>query len=92
MKNSATQRSAMKLLPSIFLVLATASCANIPELEGSETAALRKAPYPKLIALDPALGAPTDPVSEAEEVEEDLSTRGEALAKKAEALQNAEIN
>ncbi len=81
----------MKLLPPIFLMLAAAGCANIPELEGSETAALRKAPYPKLIALDPALGAPADPISEAEEVEEDLTTRSEALAKKAEALQNAEI-
>lgn len=82
----------MKLLPQILLVLATAGCANIPELEGSETAALRKAPYPKLIALDPALGPPTDPISEAAEVEEDLTARSEALANKAEALQNAEID
>ncbi len=82
----------MKLLLPIFFVLAAAGCANIPELEGSETAALRKAPYPTLIALDPALGPPTDPISEAEEVEEDLTARSEALAEKAEALQNAEIN
>ncbi len=82
----------MKPLPLIFLLLAAAGCADIPELDGSESAALQKAPYPKLIPLQPALGAPVDPVNEAAEVEEDLTARGEALAKKAEALQKAEIN
>ncbi|EEE39081.1 hypothetical protein RKLH11_2927 [Rhodobacteraceae bacterium KLH11] len=82
----------MKLLPPLFLVLVTAGCADIPELEGSETAALRKAPYPRLVPLDTNLVPPVDPVSEAAEVEEDLSTRSEALAKKAQALQDAQIN
>ncbi|SDW22960.1 hypothetical protein SAMN05444358_101271 [Ruegeria halocynthiae] len=81
----------MKLLPPILFLLAAAGCTNIPELEGRETAALHKAPYPELIDLDPALGPPADPISEAAEVEEDLIARSEALAKKAEALQNVEI-
>ena len=82
----------MKPLPLILLLFTAAGCADIPDLEGSESAALRKAPYPGLIPLEAALGPPTDPVSEAAEVEEELTARGEALAKRAEALQNAEIN
>lgn len=82
----------MKPLPLIALLLAIAGCADIPELEGSESKALRKAAYPKLLPLDATLGPPIDPVSEAAEVEEDLTARSEALAKRAEALQNAEIN
>lgn len=82
----------MKLLTLIPLLLALAGCADIPELEGSESRELRQAPYPSLIPLDGTLGSPADPVSEAAEVEEELTTRSEALAKRAEALQNAEIN
>ncbi len=82
----------MKPLPLIFLLLTAAGCADIPELEGSETEALRRSPYPKLLPLDATLGAPVDPVNEAAEVEEDLTARSEALAKRAEALQNAQIN
>ena len=81
----------MKPLPLILLLFTAASCADIPELEGSESAALRKAPFPKLIPLE-ATHPPADPVSEAAEVEKYLTTRSEALAKRAEALQNAEIN
>ncbi len=82
----------MKPLPLILLLLVAAGCADIPELDGSESEALRKAPYPKLIPLEATLGPPTDPESEATAVEEDLTARSEALAKRAEALQNAEIN
>ena len=82
----------MKPLPLILHLLTAAGCADIPELDGSESAALRKAPYPILIPLEATLDPPTDPVSEAAEVEEDLSTRSKALAKRAEALQNAKIN
>ncbi|WP_171099969.1 MULTISPECIES: hypothetical protein [unclassified Ruegeria] len=82
----------MKPLPLILGLLICAACADIPELEGSEGPALRKAPYPKLIPLSEALGPPADPVSEAAEVEEDLNARAEALTERADALQNAEIN
>ncbi len=82
----------MKSPTLIVLLIACAGCTDIPELEGSETAALRKAPYPRLIPLDDALGAPIDPISEANSVEEDLTARAEALTKRAEALQNAETN
>ena len=82
----------MKPLPLILFLLTAAGCTEIPELEGSESAALRKAPYPKLIPLEATLDPPTDSVSEAAEVEEYLTTRSNALAKRAEALQNAEIN
>ena len=82
----------MKSLPLILFLFTAAGCADIPELEGSESAALRKAPYPKLIPLEATLDPPTDPASEAAEVEDDLTTRSKALAKRAEALQNAEIN
>ena len=82
----------MKPLPLILLLFTAAGCADIPELEGSESAALRKALYPKLIPLEATLDPPADPVSEAAEVEEDLTARSDALAEKAEALENAEIN
>ena len=81
----------MKALPLILLLFTAAGCAEIPELEGSESSALRKAPYPKLIPLEATLDPPADPVSEAAEVEEYLSTRSDALVKRAEALLNAEI-
>lgn len=82
----------MKHAALIVLMIALAGCADIPELEGSESASLRKAPYPRLIPLDQTLGPPADPVSEAREVEEELTARAEALAERAEALQNAETN
>ncbi len=79
--------------PILFLpLLALCACTNIPELEGKEAPSLRTAPYPKLTPIEASLGAPVDPVSEAEEVEEDLIARGEALGERAEALQNAETN
>ena len=82
----------MKPLPLILLLFTAAGCADIPELEGSESTALRKAPYPKLIPLDATLDPPADPVSEATEVEEGLSIRSKALAKRAKALQKSKIN
>ncbi len=82
----------MKALPFLILTVVLASCADIPELDGVEPRGIQKAAYPRLIPLQDTLGAPVDPVSEAEEVEEDLTTRSEALKKKAEALQNAETN
>lgn len=82
----------MKPLPLIPFLIAIAGCADIPELEGSESRALRKAPYPALLALDATLGAPVDPVSEAAEIKDELTARSDALAKRAETLQNAEIN
>ena len=82
----------MKPLPQILLLLTVAGCADIPELEGSESAALRKASYPNLIPLEATLDPPADPISEAAEVEEDLSTRSKALAKRAEVLQNVKLN
>ncbi|NOD74972.1 MULTISPECIES: hypothetical protein [unclassified Ruegeria] len=82
----------MKLLPLLPLVFLCAGCADFPELEGSEPASVKKAPYPRLVPLQETLGAPIDPVSEAVAVEEDLTQRSEALAQKAEALQNAQTN
>ncbi len=82
----------MKPLPLLFLMLVCAACADIPELEGSESPTVRKSTFPRLIPLSEALGPPVDPVSEAAEVEEDLNARAEALANKAQALQNAEID
>jgi hypothetical protein len=82
----------MKRLPVLVLILTLAGCTNFPELEGSESRAVKTAPYPKLLPLPNVLGAPADPVSEASAVEQDLTARSEALAKKAEALQNAQIN
>ncbi|WP_424833202.1 hypothetical protein [Ruegeria sp.] len=81
-----------KFLPLIFIPFACIGCADIPELEGSEAASLRQAPYPRLIPLDDTLGTPIDPISEAETVEDDLIARSDALAQKAEALQNAPSN
>ena len=85
-------RLVMKPLPLLFLMLVFAACADIPELEGSESPTVRKSTFPRLIPLSEALGPPVDPVSEAAEVEEDLNARAEALANKAQALQNAEID
>lgn len=82
----------MKPLPLLTLMLACAACADIPELEGSESAAVRAAAYPRLVPLQETLGPPSDPVAEAAEVEEELAARSEALAKKAEALQNTQID
>ena len=82
----------MKPLPLILFLFTAAGCTDIPELEGSESAALRKAPYPKLIPLEATLDPPADPVSDAAEEEEYLTARSKALAKRAEALQSAEIN
>ncbi|WP_420584397.1 hypothetical protein [Ruegeria sp.] len=82
----------MKPLPLLILILTCAGCADFPELDGSEPPDLSSARYPKLIPLQETLGAPVDPVSEAEEVEEDLNARREDLEKKADALQSAEIN
>lgn len=82
----------MKPLPLILVLLACAACANIPELEGSEGPELRKAPYPRLIPISDTLGPPANPVNEAEEVEEELTERSEALAEKAQALQDVEID
>ncbi|WP_120635806.1 hypothetical protein [Ruegeria sp. EL01] len=82
----------MKPLPLLTLLLICAGCADIPELDGSEPKSVKSADYPHLIPLHDILGAPADPVSEAAEVEQDLTARSEALAKKAQALQNAQIN
>ncbi len=82
----------MKLLPLLPIVLLWAGCADFPELEGSEAASVQKAPYPRLVPLQETLGPAIDPVSEAAAVEEDLTQRSEALAQKAEALQNAPTN
>lgn len=82
----------MKVLTPLVVMLVCAGCADIPELEGSEAQAVRNAPYPKLIPLQQALGAPADPEAEAAAVEEELTARSEALAKKAQDLQNASAN
>ena len=82
----------MKVLIPLILMLACAGCADIPELDGSETKAVRDAPYPELIPLQQALGAPAAPEAEAAAVEEELTARSEALAKKAQDLQNAPAN
>ncbi|MDA7967243.1 hypothetical protein [Ruegeria sp.] len=82
----------MKPLILIPLMLICAACADFPELDGREAPDLRKAPYPRLIPLQDTLGPPVDPVNEAVEVEDDLLARSEALARKAQALQNAPTN
>lgn len=82
----------MKLLPVLPLILVFAGCSNFPELEGSEPASVKSAPYPRLVPLQETLGPSIDPISQAAEVEEDLTQRSEALAKKAQALQNAQTN
>ncbi|WP_298846323.1 hypothetical protein [uncultured Ruegeria sp.] len=82
----------MKLLPVLPLFLLFAGCADIPELEGSEPASVRSAAYPRLVPLQETLGPSIDPISQAAVVEEDLTQRSEALAKKAQALQNAQTN
>lgn len=83
---------AVKPLPLLALFIFCAGCADFPELDGSEPASVKSARYPRLIPLQDTLGPPVDPVSEAAEVEEDLTARSEALSKKAQALQNAQIN
>ncbi|MES0825168.1 hypothetical protein [Ruegeria sp. SCP11] len=82
----------MKPLPFLILSLVCAGCADFPELEGRELPELQSARYPALIPLQENLGPPVDPVNEAAEVEEDLTARREALEKKSQELQNAEIN
>ncbi|WP_170324465.1 hypothetical protein [Ruegeria arenilitoris] len=82
----------MKPLPLLILMLACAGCADFPELEGREQPNVGSAPYPTLIPIQENLGPPVDPLNEAAEVEEDLIARREALEKKAEELQAAEIN
>ncbi|MTH95667.1 hypothetical protein [Roseibium sp. RKSG952] len=82
----------MKHVSLLTLLLAFAGCTDIPELEGKEAPSIRNAAYPKLVPLEETLGTPVDPVSEASEVEEELTSRSEELAKKAAALQAAEIN
>ncbi|GAA6161169.1 hypothetical protein NBRC116589_33430 [Ruegeria sp. HU-ET01832] len=82
----------MKPLPLLIVLSLCASCVDFPELEGSEPESLKTTRYPKLIPLQENLGPPIDPVSEAAEVEEDLSARREALQKKADKLQSEEIN
>jgi len=82
----------VKPLSLLILFLACTGCADIPELEGSEPASVRSAPYPRLIPLQGAIATPVDPMSEAAEVEEELAARSEALARRADALQNAETN
>ncbi|QFT72417.1 hypothetical protein [Ruegeria sp. THAF33] len=82
----------MKLLPVLPLILVFAGCSDFTELEGSEPASVKSAPYPRLVPVQETLGPSIDPVSQAAEVEEDLTQRSEALAKKAQALQNAQTN
>ncbi|MEM6658758.1 MAG: hypothetical protein AAF496_11525 [Pseudomonadota bacterium] len=82
----------MKPLRVLCVLIACCGCADIPELEDSEPASVRSAPYPDLVPLQDRLGPPIDPISQALVVEEDLNARSEALAKKAQALQNAETN
>jgi len=79
----------LKPLTVLSLLVLCAGCAEFPELEGRESASVQRAPYPPLIPLDSALGAPVDPVSEAEEIEQDLARRADALSRRAKALQNA---
>lgn len=75
---------------SVFLLLAlSAGCADFPELEGREAPSVKTARYPKLIPLTETSLPQIDPVSEAAEVEEDLTQRSKALSQKAKALQNA---
>lgn len=71
----------MKLLPVLPLILVFAGCSDFTELEGSEPASVKSAPYPRLVPVQETLGPSIDPVSQAAEVEEDLTQRSEALAK-----------
>ncbi len=80
----------MKAVSVILPLLLLAACADIPELEGSEAASVKAAPYPKLIPLTQVNVPPVDPVNEAAAVEEELEQRAERLSQKAQALQNAE--
>lgn len=82
----------MKPLLPLVLFLACAACANFPELEGSEPASVKSARYPKVIPLEGVLGPQTNPVFETTQLEEDLLARREALQKKADQLQNEEID
>lgn len=82
----------LKPLPILTLLVFCVACVDFPELEDSETRAVKSAPFPSLVPLQDRLGPPIDPASEASQVEEDLNARSEALAKKAEALQNAQTN
>ncbi len=76
--------------PSIVILLLalSAGCTDFPELEGQESAAIRSAPYPRLIPLEGALVAPVDTTGEAQKIEQDLKRRSEALSQKAQALEN----
>jgi len=82
----------MKPAILIGMIVASAGCTNIPELEGSEAPSLRTAPYPVLIPLSGDLSQPANPKQQATDVEEELASRSEALAQKAQDLQDAQIN
>ncbi len=82
----------MKPAPLLILLLACTGCVNIPELEDSEAPGVRKAAYPRLIALQETLGPPVKPEDEAAEVEEELTQRKEALDERAKALQEVSID
>lgn len=71
----------------LLLTAGLAGCVQVPELDERIPAARRTAPYPDLIPLDGALGAPVDPEQEATELQETLEVRSAALRSRAGAVQ-----
>jgi len=71
---------------AVLAVLALGACTEVPELEALETRALRDAPYPALIPLDPSLFSEPAPEDEADELEEGLSARMDRLQGRARRL------
>lgn len=61
-------------------------CADIPELDATIPDHLEAADYPALIQLDSSLTTPATPADDAEELQEQLAARRDALQNRARRL------
>lgn len=64
-----------------------AACTRVPELESKVTPQMRAAPFPELIPLEERLGPALDPSREAQDLNEQLNARSQALQNRARQLQ-----
>ena len=90
-KHGALLLTPMKPMRPVFLLLLllSAACTRVPELETQVPKGLHEADFPKLIALGPDLLTPQSPGTEAEKLERDLNARRARLQARAARLRRA---
>ena len=75
-----------------FTALSLTACTQIPELDQAVPESVRKADFPKLVALDTSLTASTLPQDESEKIAQAMAARRDQLNRRAERLNKPVID